>query len=112
MQIRNTVGKTPEVFQKEKKKKVKSSYIVVKSTFLRIISPALLGLGLVQDGPLSAVSLGMDIRGSGYGSPSRGDQRVIWRSVVYPGIDSRAGKFTFPGCLKQGQNCFLMAQLT
>lgn len=85
---------------------------MVKSAFLRKISPALLGLGLVQDGSLSGVSLGMDVRGSGYGSPSGSDQRVIWRSVVYPGIDSRAGKFTFPGCLKQGQNCFLVAQLT
>lgn len=96
----------PRSVPKRKEKKVKSSYIVVKSAFLRIISPALLGPGLVQDGSLSGVSLGMDVRGSGYGSPSGGDQRVIWRSVVYPGIDSRAATVYVPRLLKTRTELF------
>lgn len=69
--------------------------LIVKCAFVRIVSPAFLPVGLVQDRyqPDQLVWM-MDARWSGYVSPSGGSHRVIQASM----LDWKVQKFKSLGC--------------
>lgn len=67
------------------KKREKLRVLIVKSTFLRIISPSFLALGLFQNDYQS------DVRGSKRWVPGSlvtpdSQARVIWKAGIYPDI--------------------------